>query len=93
MKSTSKLSRPQEDLENLDLVCGALLVLLVEDVNVPFGIRFRVVTEGHIEAQVVVLPDRADKVVLFLRELDLLEVGFDAVKRVAMPFGSRKRTA
>ena len=51
-----------------------LLCALAEDVDVPLGVRLGAICEGHVEADVVVLADRADRVVLGLRELDLLEV-------------------
>lgn len=56
-----------------------LLVLFVEDVDVPLGIRLGAVAEGYIEAKVIVLANRADLVVLRFRDLDLLEIRFDAV--------------
>lgn len=79
-----KIPRPNIALlrgrsEDLDLVrCVGLLVLLAEDVDVPLRVRLCAVAERHVEAEVVILAEGADGVVLLLRNLNLLEVRLDA---------------
>ena len=66
-----------------------LLVLLVEDVDVPLGVGRSAVAEGGVEAQVVALADGGDGIVVFLRQLHLLEVGDNAVCDVLVNTGAQ----